>query len=293
VDIGEVVIPVPTKTPHDASILVLFASPGDTIHKNQLIALLEGDKGVLQVSSPFAGVVKEIQVKVGTRVAPGAPILTLDCIEAHRPRWGDTVNARRLPDLTGRQTPENRSVFTAPTLATFQKQIEGVLGGTLTAPAILAVADFWTYWKAFSDALAQKDLAVQAHLACTSAGQKQRAARHYQSIQKLARPLALAGLLFLFFLWQAAVALIVLGLAAHFGAVYLRTRVSRRQNRYVMQPAEYPPCEAGMVKLCAQYILGAVTLVSTNGRARWPDYPSSVLTGRRTLIPGAHSRTNS
>ncbi|MFZ0255958.1 MAG: lipoyl domain-containing protein [Gammaproteobacteria bacterium] len=292
-DTDEVVIPVPTKTARDASILVLFASPGDTIRRDQLIALLEGDKGVLQVSSPFSGVVKVVQVKVGARVAPGSPILTLDRIETRgRRNEASTVDARHLPILPVRQVPENLPVLTASTLGAFQRQIEGVLGSTLTAPATLAVADFWTHWEAFSDGLARHDLVLQFHLEHTSAGQRQQAARYYQSVQKLARPLAVAGLFLLFFLWQAAVALIALGVAMHFGAGYLRTRDNHRRNRHVMQLAEQTPCKIEMAKLCAQYILGMVALVSTTARAQWPDYPSSVLTGKRTLIPGAQSKIN-
>lgn len=290
-DIGEVVIPVPTKTAQDASILVLFASPGDTIEKDQLIALLQGgDKGVLQVASPFSGVVKEVQVKVGARVAPGSPILTLDRMEVPgRGNNSSSAGTRRLPALMVRQVPD-RFVFSAPTLAAFQRQIEGVLGGPLTAPATVAVADFWTHWKAFSDGLARKDLAVQSHEDRMPCSPKQRPGRHYQTVQKLARPLALAGLVLVFFLWQAAVALIALGLALHFGAAYLKSHHEKRRHQGSGQTAEFLPYEAGMVKLCAQYILGVVTLASVNGRAQWPDYPSNVLTGKRKLIPGAQSR---
>lgn len=292
-DIDEVVIPVPTRTARDASILVLFASPGDAIRRDQLIALLEGDQGVLQVSSPFSGVVKAVQVKVGARVAPGSPILTLDRIETRgRPRGESTVDTDHLPGLPVRQVPASLPGFTAPTLAAFQRQIEGVLGSTLTAPATLAVADFWTHWKAFSDSLARKDLVVQFHLEHTTAAQKQHTARAYQSVQRLARPLVLAGFCVLFFLWQAAVVLITLGVAMHFGAGYLRTRDHHRPNRQLMQRTEQAPCKAAMAKLCAQYILGIVALVSTTGRAQWPAYPSSVLTGKRTLIPGAQPRTH-
>lgn len=291
-DIDEVVIPVPTKTARDASILVLFASPGDTIRRNQLIALLEGDKGVLQVSSPVSGVVKEIQVKVGARVAPGSPILTLDRIEARSRRSGErAVDTRPLPALPVRHASQNLPVLTAPTLAAFQRQIEGVLGGTLTRSATLAVADFWTHWKAFSEGLAREDLVVQFDLEHTPAGQRRQAARYCQSVQRLARPLVLAGLLLVFFLWQAAVAVIALGLAVHFAAAYLRTRDNDLRNRHVVSPAEHAPCEPAMAKLCAQYILGMVAFISPTSRAHWPDYPSSVLTGKRARIPGAQPRT--
>ena len=291
-DIDEVVIPVPTKTAREASILVLFASPGDTIRKKQLIALLEGDKGVVQVSSPFSGVVKEVRVKVGTRVAAGAPILTLDRIEP-RGRYSveSAADARHLPALPVRHASRNLPASRAPTLSAFQRQIERALGGTLTAPASLAAADFWAHRETFSKGLARKDLLVQFVLETTPAHQRRPTARYYQSLQRLAHPLVVAGLLLMFFLWQAAVALIALGLTIHFSAGYLGRRDHNRGHRPVAQPAEYAPSETAMAKLCAQYILGMVALISTAGRAQWPDYPSSVLTGKRTRISGAESRT--
>lgn len=292
-DIDEVVIPVPTKTARDANILVLFASPGETIRKDQLIALLEGDKGVLQVSSPFSGVVKEVQAKVGARVAPGAPILTLDRIEA-RPRGNreSVLNASRLPALPMRQRSKNVPSLTAPTRAAFQRQVEQVLGAPLTASASLAVADFWAHWKAFSDGLARKEIEVQFQVEHPSRAQYPTIFPAYERIHKLARPLVLAGLLLIFFQWQTAVALVAAGLAVHFGVAHLRSRDNAPRNQYVVQPREQAPCENAMAKLCGQYILGMAALRSPTGRARWPDYPSSALTGKRIRIPGTHFRTN-
>lgn len=292
-DIDEVVIPVPTKTARDASILVLFASPGDTIRRNQLIALLEGDKGVLQVFSPFLGVVKEIQVKAGERVAPGSPILTLDRIESHSRRRGQNASgARRLSAFPVRHLAHQPSASTAPTLATFQRQIEDALGTPLTAPATLAVADVWAHWSAFSNGLARKDQTLQLALEYLSADRSQQVARFSHELRRVSRPLVLAGVLVVFFLWQAGVALIALGIGAHFAGVYLRPGNNDPRNRHLAPPSDYGQCETAMVKLCVQYILGMVALISPTGRAQWPDYPSSVLTGRRTRIPGTQSRTD-
>jgi pyruvate/2-oxoglutarate dehydrogenase complex dihydrolipoamide acyltransferase (E2) component len=293
VDIDEVVIPVPTKTARDASIVVLFAAPGDTIRRNQLIALLEGDKGVLQVSSPVSGVVKEVQVKVGARVAPGSPMLTLDRIEGRGRRSGErAVDTHPVPALPVQHGSQHFPALTAPTLGAFKRQIEDVLGGALTRSATLAVADFWSHWKAFSEGLALKGLAVQFDLEHPPAGQRRPVARDYHSVQRLARPLVLTGLLLVFFLWQVAVAVIALGLAVHYAAAYLITRDNDLRNRHVVPPAEHAPCEPAMANLCAQYILGMVAFISPAGRAHWPDYPSNVLTGKRVRIPGAQPRTD-
>lgn len=292
-DIGEVFIPVPTKTARDASILVLFASQGDTIRRNQLIALLEGDKGVLQVFSPFLGVVKEIQVKAGEKVAPGSPILTLDRIESSNRRSGQSgCDARHLPALPVRHAVHKPSATAAPTLAAFQRQIEDVLGAPLTAPATLAVADVWGHWNAFSNGLARQELEVQLALEYAPADRGQQLARYAERLQTLSRPLLLVGVALVFFLWQAGIALIALGLGTHFGAVYLRADGNHLRDRKVAPPSGRGCCEPAMVRLCAQYILGMAVLSSPTGRSQWPDYPSSVLTGRRTRIPGTQPREN-
>ncbi|MGF1616097.1 MAG: biotin/lipoyl-containing protein [Gammaproteobacteria bacterium] len=293
-DIDEVVIPVPTKTARDATVLVLFASPGDTISGDQLIALLDGDKGVLQVSSPFSGVVKAVQVKAGARVAPGSPILTLDRTEeTHGGRSeGNTIDTCRSPTTLHPPWKTHLSGVSTPTLAAFQRQIEVMLGSTLTAPATLAAVDFWTHWQAFTEGFSRKDLAVQVDVGNISTGNKPpMASDYYPRLEKLAPPLILAGVLLLLLLWQVAIALIVLGLAVHFGAGYLRAHHHHRTTPAATQAVDGTCCETAMAKLCAQYIRGGIALVSSTHRAHWPDYPSSVLTGKHELIPGARSRT--
>ena len=44
---------------------------GDTVSAEQTLITLETDKATMDVPAPFAGVVKEVKVKVGDKVSEG------------------------------------------------------------------------------------------------------------------------------------------------------------------------------------------------------------------------------
>ena len=48
--------------------------PGASIQKGEILLEVETDKAILQVESPFNGVLSEILVEVGKKVAVGVPI---------------------------------------------------------------------------------------------------------------------------------------------------------------------------------------------------------------------------
>ncbi len=53
-------------------------APGDTVHRTQGLAYVETDKGAIQVEAFEAGVIRELLVAPGDRVAVGAPIARID-----------------------------------------------------------------------------------------------------------------------------------------------------------------------------------------------------------------------
>src|SRR3989338_7133773 len=69
----------------DVSIIEVLAKAGDRIEAEEALVTLETDKATIDVPSPFAGVVKEVKVKVGDKVSQGALILLLES--------GDAANA--------------------------------------------------------------------------------------------------------------------------------------------------------------------------------------------------------
>ena len=66
----------------DVSIIEVLAKAGDRIEAEEALVTLETDKATIDVPSPFAGVVKEVKVKVGDKVSQGALILLLESGDA-------------------------------------------------------------------------------------------------------------------------------------------------------------------------------------------------------------------
>ncbi len=62
----------------DVPVTDVFVKPGDRIAANDSLITLESDKASMEVPSPLAGVVRELKVKVGDKIAEGSVILTLD-----------------------------------------------------------------------------------------------------------------------------------------------------------------------------------------------------------------------
>ena len=65
----------------DVEIIELMVKPGDTIKVDQSLITVESDKASMEIPSSHAGVVKEVKVKVGDKVAEGALILLVETNE--------------------------------------------------------------------------------------------------------------------------------------------------------------------------------------------------------------------
>jgi 2-oxoisovalerate dehydrogenase E1 component len=67
-------------SPSDESVVVVdwLVAPGDRVDTGQEIATLEADKALLELSSPAAGVVRELLVEKSGMVKVGTPLLTID-----------------------------------------------------------------------------------------------------------------------------------------------------------------------------------------------------------------------
>ena len=59
-------------------IVELLVKPGDEIKKEEALISLESDKATIEIPSPFAGVVKEVNVREGDRVSEGSIILEIE-----------------------------------------------------------------------------------------------------------------------------------------------------------------------------------------------------------------------
>lgn len=66
----------------EVEVIELLVKPGDTIKPEQSLITVESDKASMEIPSSHAGVVKELKVKIGDKVAEGSLILMLEVSES-------------------------------------------------------------------------------------------------------------------------------------------------------------------------------------------------------------------
>ena len=62
----------------EVGVIELLVQPGDTVAKDQSLITVESDKASMEIPASHAGVVKELKVKIGDKIAEGGLILTLE-----------------------------------------------------------------------------------------------------------------------------------------------------------------------------------------------------------------------
>lgn len=62
----------------EVGVIELLVKPGDTVAKDQSLITVESDKASMEIPSSHAGVVKELKVQLGDKVAEGSVVLTLE-----------------------------------------------------------------------------------------------------------------------------------------------------------------------------------------------------------------------
>ncbi len=66
----------------DVEVIEVLVKPGDTVAREQSLITVESDKASMEIPSSDAGVVKEMQVKLGDKVSKGSPVLLLEATGA-------------------------------------------------------------------------------------------------------------------------------------------------------------------------------------------------------------------
>ncbi len=66
----------------EVEVIELLVKPGDTVKPEQSLITVESDKASMEIPSSHAGVVKELKVKLGDKVAEGSLILMLEAADA-------------------------------------------------------------------------------------------------------------------------------------------------------------------------------------------------------------------
>jgi pyruvate dehydrogenase E2 component (dihydrolipoamide acetyltransferase) len=62
----------------DVPVIEVLVQVGDTVRKDQGLVTLESDKATMEVPAPFAGVVRELKLKVGDEVSEGALVALIE-----------------------------------------------------------------------------------------------------------------------------------------------------------------------------------------------------------------------
>ena len=65
----------------DVPVIEVLVAVGDTVVKDQSLITLESDKATLEVPAPFAGVVKELRVKLGDTLSEGSVVAMIEAAE--------------------------------------------------------------------------------------------------------------------------------------------------------------------------------------------------------------------
>ena len=66
----------------EVEVIELLVKPGDTVQAEQSLITVESDKATMEIPSSAAGVVKELKVKLGDKVAEGSLVLLLEVSDA-------------------------------------------------------------------------------------------------------------------------------------------------------------------------------------------------------------------
>ncbi len=93
----------------EVGVIELLVQPGDTVAVDQSLITVESDKASMEIPSSHAGVVKELKVKLGDKVAMGSVVLTLEVAE------GAVAAPAAAPAAQSQPNPAPTQAVPAPT----------------------------------------------------------------------------------------------------------------------------------------------------------------------------------
>jgi pyruvate dehydrogenase E2 component (dihydrolipoamide acetyltransferase) len=100
----------------DVPVIEVLVAVGDTVAKDQGLATLESEKATMEVPAPFAGVVREVRVKVDDKVSEGSVVAVIEAEGEARAEatGGDAEPAPPAAGKTGRAQPEDPEAQVRP-----------------------------------------------------------------------------------------------------------------------------------------------------------------------------------
>ncbi|MEU4391937.1 dihydrolipoamide acetyltransferase family protein [Kribbella sp. NPDC023855] len=131
----------------EAEIVRWLVEVGDVVAVDAPVAELETAKSIVEVPSPYAGVVAELHGPVGTTIDVGKPLITIGTLDQAAETYRQEEKAGSGNVLIGYGTPESaasgrrrRPRSTTPTAVT-AKNVEGAPHSTAAAPRPAAPAE--------------------------------------------------------------------------------------------------------------------------------------------------------
>ena len=109
----------------DVEVIEILVKPGDSVSKEASLITVESDKATMEIPAPAAGVVKELKVKLGDKVAEGSMILLLDASGGEAPAPQPAKAAPVSAELP-QQADANPVVATPPSPASAREPAAAV-----------------------------------------------------------------------------------------------------------------------------------------------------------------------
>ena len=121
----------------EVAVIELLVKPGDTVKAEQSLITVESDKASMEIPSSHAGVVKELKVKLGDKVAEGSIVLTLEADAGASPQStapaAASASAPVIASEAKQSPPPSASTFTGPTDLTCDVLVLGAGPGGYSA----------------------------------------------------------------------------------------------------------------------------------------------------------------
>lgn len=116
----------------EVGVIELLVQPGDSVTVDQSLITVESDKASMEIPSSHAGVVKELKVKLGDKVAMGSVVLTLEAAE------GAAAAPAAAPAAQSQSNPTPVQAAPAPT-APVSAAVASNFAGTVDLEADVVV----------------------------------------------------------------------------------------------------------------------------------------------------------
>ena len=97
-------------------VIEILVAPGDEIKAEDPLITLESDKATMDVPAPFGGIVRQVTVKVGDKVAQGAVIAVVDAESSAATTSPEQPTPTHTPDSDPIATDATDSTSTQPSL---------------------------------------------------------------------------------------------------------------------------------------------------------------------------------